>query len=146
MPTINAYLNFNGNCLQAFEFYKSVFGGEFEFLGKFKDMPQDIQNCPPLSESEGEKIMHVRLPVSTETCLMGSDVGGSEGSKLVSGNNFSLSINTHSKEETDILFNKLAINANIIMPLAETFWGAYFGMLIDQFGVHWQVNYDLPKK
>ncbi|MFC4818560.1 MULTISPECIES: VOC family protein [unclassified Flavobacterium] len=140
MATVNVYLTFNGNTEEAFNFYKSVFGGEFSFIGRFKDMPAD-DNCPPPTEEEANKIMHVSLPISKETVLMASD--STEGSGTVTfGNNFSVSINTENKDEADRLFNGLSAGGKIIMPLADTFWGAYFGMFVDKFGINWMVNFD----
>ena len=141
MATVNVYLTFNGNTEEAFNFYKSVFGGDFTYLGRFKDMPAD-ENCPPPSEDEGNRIMHVSLPISKETILMGSDSTSQSGDVPAFGGNFSVSINTDSTAEADKLFNGLSAGGNVIMPLEKTFWGAYFGMLVDKFGVHWMVNYD----
>lgn len=144
MATVNAYLTFNGNCEAAFLFYKSVFGGEFPFIGRYKDMPPtDDQHCPP---GEEEKIMHVSLPISKETMLMGSDSSESFGGKTIVGNNISLSINTESKEEADKLFNALTVGGQVTMPMNNTFWGAYFGMFTDQFGINWMINYDTQEK
>lgn len=141
MTTLNVYLTFDGNCEEAFTFYKSVFGGEFTYIGKFKDMPNDV-NGKQLTDEFGERIMHVSLPISDETCLMGSDTGGEWSEKLIQGTNFSISINTESKDEAVRLFNSLSTAGNIIMPLSTTFWGAYFGMFTDKFGINWMVNYD----
>jgi PhnB protein len=142
MATVNVYLTFNGNCEEAFLFYKSVFGGEFQYIGKFKDMPNNDPNCPPLSEEDGNKIMHVTLPISNETCLMASDTFGEWAPKLIEGNNFSVSINANSKLEADTLFNALSQGGQITMPMNKTFWGAYFGMFTDKFGINWMVNFD----
>lgn len=140
MASVNIYLTFNGNTEEAFNFYKSVFGGEFSYLGRFKDMPAD-DNCPPPTEAEGDKIMHVSLPISKETVLMASD--STEGSGTVAfGNNFAVSVNTDNKEEANRLFNGLSAGGKIIMPMADTFWGAYFGMFVDKFGINWMVNFD----
>lgn len=144
MATVNAYLTFNGDCEAAFLFYQSVFGGEFPYLGKYKDMPKtDEGYCPP---EDGEKIMHVSLPISKETVLMGSDSSESYGQAIVKGNNVSLSINTESEEEATRLFNGLSAGGVVKMPLNKTFWGAYFGMFTDKFGIHWMVNYDYSEK
>lgn len=144
MATVNVYLTFNGDCRQAFEFYKSVFGGEFPYIGTFGEMPpQDGKETP---KEDKDKIMHVSLPISKETSLMGSDTGGEWSSNLKVGNNFSVSINADSKEEADKLFNGLSQDGQITMPLADTFWGAYFGMFTDKFGINWMVNYDDPAK
>lgn len=143
MATINVYLTFNGNTEEAFNFYKSVFGGEFSYIGRFKDMPVD-ENCPPLSEEEGNKIMHVSLPISKETVLMASDSTNFSG-EVTFGTNMSVSINTATLEEAKHLFNGLSEKGKITMPLEKTFWGAHFGMFTDQFGIHWMVNYDEPQ-
>jgi len=140
MTTVNVYLNFDGQCEEAFEFYKSVFGGEFSYIGRFNEMPQDENN--KLSEADGNKIMHVSLPISAETNLFGSDTVGAWSPKLVQGNNYSISINASSKEEADRLFNGLSAGGKVTMPLENTFWGAYFGMFTDKYGINWMVNFD----
>lgn len=141
MASINPYLTFDGKCEEAFNFYKSVFGGEFPYLGKFKDMPP-MEGCGPISESEGEKIMHVSLPISSETILMGSDSSEAFGQATVMGNNFSISINADSKDEADKLFAGLSAGGKETMAMNQTFWGAYFGMFTDKFGIQWMVNFD----
>lgn len=143
MATVNAYLTFNGQCEEAFTFYQSVFGGEFPYLGRFNEMPPGEGGG--MSEEEGNRIMHVTLPISKETCLMGSDTGGEWAAGFVQGNNVSLSINTDSKEEADRLFSALSAGGQVSMPMNATFWGAYFGMFTDRFGIHWMVNYDAPQ-
>ena len=140
MTTINTYLNFNGNCEEAFNFYKSVFGGEFAHIGKFKDMPEDPRY--PVSEADKEKVMHISFPISKESVLMGSDTGGEWAASYKQGNNFSISINTDSKEEADRLFEGLSKNGKVIMPMNKTFWESYFGMFTDKFGVNWMVSFD----
>ena len=140
MATINPYLIFNGNCEEAFLFYQSVFGGEFPYVGKFKDMPSG-ENTPPLSEEDSNKIMHIRLPMSNGRELMGSDSNSVSGA-VVFGGNVSLSINAESRKEADHLFNGLSAGGNPFMPMSDTFWGAYFGMFVDKFGIHWMVNFD----
>ncbi len=142
MTTVNTYLTFSGNCLEAFEFYKSVFGGEFNYVGTFGEMPQQ-EGMPPVSEKDMDKLMHISLPVSKETVLMGSDTLEGFGPKIIQGNNFSISISTKSKEEAERLYNGLCAGGQIIMALDETFWGAYFGMLTDKFGINWMVNVEL---
>lgn len=139
MAQINPYLIFNGNCESAFLFYQSVFGGEFPYMGKFKDMPAD-DNCPPVSEEEANRVMHVSLPIGN-TVLMGSD-STSQSGDVVIGANVSISINTESRAEADRIFNGLSADGNPFMPMSNTFWGAYFGMFIDKFGIHWMVNFD----
>lgn len=143
MTTVNIYLIFEGNCRQAFEFYRSVFGGEFDSISKFGEMPPQ-EGQPPMSDEMKEMIMHVSLPVSKETVLMGSDNGGSAGPPVKSGNNFSISVNTDSTGEADRIFNALAEGGTINMALERTFWNSYFGMLTDQYGVNWMVGCPLP--
>jgi PhnB protein len=140
MATVNAYLTFNGNAEEAFNFYKSVFKREFDYIGRFKDMPAD-ENFPPLSEEEGNRIMHISLPISKETFLMASDTNSFSGD-VTFGNNISVSINTDSAAEADTLFAGLSAGGNIIMPMEKTFWGAYFGMFTDKFGINWMINFD----
>jgi len=120
MTKVNAYLTFNGNCEEAFNFYKSAFGGEFQYLGRFKDMPPiEGQSAP---ESEAEKIMHVSLPISKETILMGCDsFKAFVGQATIIGNNFSISINADSEAEADRLFNGLSAGGKVTMPMTKTF-------------------------
>lgn len=141
MTLVNVYLTFEGNCEEAFNFYKSVFGGEFSFLGRYKEMPP-MEGQTPIEGEAGEKIMHMSLPISTETNLMGSDTGGEWASNFKQGNNFSISITTDTREEADRIFNGLAEGGQITMPLASTFWGDYFGMLTDKFGINWMMSYN----
>lgn len=145
MAQLNAYLTFNGNCEEAFTFYKMVFAKEFGDINRFGDMPAS-EDGPQMPEAEKNKIMHVTLPISQETVLMGSDTGGEWASQFNAGNNISLSINTDSREEAEHLFNGLSEGGIVTMPLADTFWGAYFGMWTDKFGINWMVNYDDPAK
>lgn len=141
MATINPYLTFNGNCEEAFKFYQSVFGGEFPYVGKFGDMPAQ-EGMPPVSDSEKNKIMHISLPISKEIILMGSDSSDAFGQATIIGNNFSISINAESVKEVDHLFNGLSAGGKVTMPMNKTFWGAYFGMFTDKFGIYWMVNFD----
>ena len=144
MATINPYLTFNGNCEEAFKFYKSVFGGEFTYLGRYKEMPP-MEGHPPVSKAEAEKIMHVSLPIGKETILMGSDTSGTFG-KVMVGTNFSVSINADSQEEADRLFKGLSKGGKVTMPMEKTFWGSYFGMLADKYGFQWMVSFDQNEK
>ena len=142
MPTINPYLNFQGRTEEAFNFYKSVFGGEFIMLQRFKETPA-ADNVAP---NEKEKIMHVALPIGKGNILMATDALESMGQKVVPGNNIQLSLEAESKEEATRLFNGLSAGGKIEQPLKDEFWGAYFGMFTDKFGVKWMVNYTYPKK
>ena len=141
MASVNVYLNFNGNCEEAFNFYKSVFGGEFPYIGRFKDMPPQ-EGMPPLPADMGNKIMHVSLPISKETMLMGSDTGGEWASSYKEGNNFSISINTATREEADKFFQGLSAGGKVTMAMEKTFWGDYFGMFTDKFGINWMVSFN----
>jgi len=139
MTTVNVYLTFNGNCLEAFEYYKSVFGGEFPYVGRFNEMPADAGQA--VLPEDGNKIMHISLPISNETILMGSDTGGEWSSFYSQGNNFSISVTTDSKESADHIFNGLSAGGRVTMPMASTFWGDYFGMCTDPFGINWMVSF-----
>ena len=141
MTSLNPYLTFNGNCEEAFSFYKSIFGGDFSHLGRFKEMPEDSKH--PLSEKDKNKIMHVSLPISKTTILMGSDTAGELPEGFIQGNNFSISINTDSEKEADRIFNGLSYLGKVTMPMNHTFWNSYFGMFTDQFGIQWMVSFDL---
>lgn len=142
MASVNVYLNFNGNCEEAFNFYRSVFGGEFSYMGRFGEMPPPDDPNQQVPESDKDKIMHVSLPISKETSLMGSDTGGQWAPGFKQGNNFSISINADSKDEADKLFNALAAGGQVTMPLGSTFWGDYFGMLTDKFGINWMMSFN----
>jgi PhnB protein len=135
--SVNPYINFNGNCEAAFNFYQSVFGGEFTYISRFKDMPERT-----VAAEYAEQIMHVSLPISDEFVLMGSDT---PEQPVQVGNNISLSINAHSEADADNLFNGLSAGGTVIMAMSKTFWGAYFGMFTDKFGINWMINYDYPR-
>jgi PhnB protein len=141
MATLSTYLTFNGNTEEAFNFYKSVFGGEFTEMHRFNMMPPQ-EGMPAISEEDGNKIMHVSLPIGKDSILFGSDTNNSHG-KVTFGNNFSISINPDSIEESDKLFNGLSAGGTVTMPLEKTFWNAYFGMFTDKFGINWMLNFDL---
>ena len=141
MASLNPYLNFNLECEAAFNFYKSVFGGDFTAFQRFNEVP-GIAN--DLNDAEKEGVMHVALPIGKHSILMGSDVITSRGHPEAQGNNCYLSLQADSKEEAETLFTGLSEGGNIEMPLEDTFWNAYFGMFQDKFGVHWMINYDHP--
>lgn len=144
MAKVNIYLTFDGECEEAFNFYKNVFNNEFLMMNRFSDMPpEEGQAFPP---EQKDRVMHVTLPISDNTVIMGSDTGGDWSKDYVKGNNFSISINSESREEADRLFEKLSQGGHIIMPMADTFWDSYFGMLKDKFGIQWMVSYDNPNR
>jgi len=142
MATLNPYLNFKGNTEEAFNFYKSVFGGEFITIQRFKDTPEG----PKFSAADQEKIMHIALPIGNGNILMATDAVESMGQKLEVGNNVHLSLSTESEEETKRIFNAISADGKITIPLDKMFWGAYFGMCTDKFGVQWMVNYDYSRQ
>lgn len=138
MTTVNPYLYFGGNCEEAFTFYKSVFKSEFKYLGRYSDVPEADRK---LFSDHEDKIMHISLPISGETVLMGSD-NAQLFQQNVSLTNFSLSVNTDKKEEADRLFQGLAEGGQIKLPMNETFWGSYYGIVTDQFGITWKISFE----
>lgn len=142
MAALNPYLNFSGNCEEAFNFYKSAFGGDFAMVMRYKDVPPG-----QLSEKNNtpDWIMHIALPINQHDVLMGSDTPPNYG-KATPGQNFSISISADSKEEADKLHKALSEGGQTIMPMGDAFWGSYFGMLVDKFGVNWMVSYDQRSK
>ena len=132
---MNPYLNFDGTSEEAFNFYKSVFGGEFATVMRFKDNPE----CGNITDQEKERIMHIALPIDGGGMLMASDSLESFGQKLTQGNNFYISLSPGSKEEADRLFAGLSEGGNVEMAMSDMFWG-YFGCFADKFGVQWMLN------
>ena len=142
MTTVNIYLTFNGDCEDAFDHYKAVFGGDYQSISRFGEMPPQ-EGMPPIPEDQKDKIMHVSLPISNETVLMGSDTGGEWGRDYKAGNNFSISISTETTDEADRIFSELSEGGKVTMPMNKTFWGSYFGMFSDRFGINWMINVHL---
>lgn len=140
MPSVNPYLTFDGNCEEAFNFYRSVFKVEIPYMGRFGEMPQgdDSMKVP---DEEANRVMHVSLQVG-DTVIMGSDKSSAHGPAHNIGNNITINLNTDSKEQADEYYNGLAEGGQPSMPMNETFWGSYFGMLTDKFGIQWMVSYD----
>lgn len=136
MKTANPYLNFNGNTEEAFNFYKSVFGGEFLSVIRFKDTPEGNK----LPAGDAEKIMHIALPLGSNT-LMATDAIESAGHKLQEGNNFYISIEAESEDEGKLLCDKLSEGGKAGVPFTKQFWGAWHGNFTDKFGINWMVNY-----
>lgn len=135
--SLNIYLTFNGNCREAFDHYKSVFGGEFMALQTFGDAPP----AEGMENAGKDRIMHVSLPIG-ENVLMGSDTPEGTDDATI-GTNFSISIAPESKEQCDELIGKLSEGGEVTMPMQETFWNAYFGMCRDRFQVNWMFNHEL---
>jgi PhnB protein len=137
MAVANIYLNFLGNTEEVFDFYKSVFGGDYTMVMRFKDTDE----APKLPEADQNKIMHIALPIGGNV-LMGTDALESLGQKLTMGNNFSISIHTDTKADADKFFDGISSGGKVTVPMADTFWGSYFGMCIDKFGIQWMISYD----
>ena len=139
MAQLNPYIHFNGNAEEAFTFYKSVFGGNFAMLTRFKDMPITEH---PIADSEANKIMHIALPIGNNSVLMGSDTPEFMGKHNENETRTKISISAESVEEADTIFNGLAVDGNVEMPIQNSPWGSYFGMLRDKFGIEWMVDFN----
>ncbi len=137
MALINPHINFNGNAEEAFTFYKSVFGGEFVAIMRFKDLASAEF---PVAEKEANKIMHISLPIGT-SILMGNDVPESMGRTNEHENRSKISIRAESKEEAEKLFNGLSAGGVVEMPMADSPWGSYFGMFRDKYGIEWMTSF-----
>ncbi len=140
MARLNPYLNFPGNTEEAFEFYKSVFGGEFSSVVRFKDLPMEGHTLPADAE---DKILHISLPIG-ENILMASDAPESMGHQVIQGNNVYVSVHPDSKEEADRIFGALSAGGSVEMDIADQPWGDYYGSFKDKFGINWMVNYSYP--
>ncbi|WP_367773787.1 VOC family protein [Flavobacterium sp. WC2421] len=138
MALINPHINFNGNAEEAFHFYKSVFGGEFAQITRFKEMSSPEF---PVSEKEANKIMHISLPIG-KNFLFANDVPESMGRVNENENRSKISISAESKEEADKLFNGLSSGGQIEMPIEDSPWGSYFGMFRDKYGIEWMIDFD----
>lgn len=136
MLTVSPYLNFPGNTEEAMNYYKSIFGGEFTLFQRYGDIPGGDK----MPENEQQKINHISLPVGNTT-LMATDFLDFMNQKMEPGNNFHICIQAQSEKEVDKLFEGLSAGGKIEMPVNKTFWGAYFGMCRDKFGIQWMVNY-----
>jgi PhnB protein len=141
MALINPHINFNGNAEEAFTFYKSVFGGEFAKVIRFKDLASPEFS---VAEKEENKIMHIALPIGQSNMLLANDVPEFLGVVNENENRSKISISTESKEEADKLFNGLSAGGTIEMPISDSPWGSYFGMFRDKYGIEWMVDFD-PK-
>jgi PhnB protein len=137
MNTATPYLNFPGTCEEAFTFYKSVFGGEFGMISRFKEMPAEI----PVPENYGEQVMHISLNVGGKPMLFGSDAPEGFGPPFAVGNNVHLSLSADSEADARRVFEVLGQGGQIVMPLEATFWSKLFGMVSDRYGVSWMIGY-----
>ncbi len=142
MTTINPWINFNGNAEEAFTFYKSVFGGEFTKIIRFKDLASTEF---PVAEKEENKIMHIALPISEGNVLIANDVPEFMGKINERENRSKISISTESKEEADRLFNGLSAGGEIEGPMGDSPWGTYAGMFRDKYGIEWIIEFSPGK-
>jgi PhnB protein len=141
MTTINPYINFNGNAEEAFNFYKSVFGGEFSKIVRFKEFASEYFQVTP---NEADKIMHIALPIGPNT-LLGNDVPEIMGKVNENENRSKISVHAESKEEAEKIFNGLSVGGQVEMPIGESPWGTFFAMFRDKYGIEWTVEFD-PNK
>jgi PhnB protein len=139
MQGTDIYLHFKGNSEEAFSFYRSIFGGEFIVAQRYREVPGGDK----MNEADQEKMMHISLKITPNTTLMGSDLVGN-GNDLVVGNNIHICLQADHEKEADKLFSALSKGGKIEMPMNKTFWGAYFGMCQDKFGLLWMINYSYP--
>ena len=145
MPKVSIYLNFQGKTEEAFNFYKSVFGTEF--VGGImynRDIPP-MPGMPELPENEKGMVRHVDLPILGDVHIMGTDMLDSMGHKVIVGNNTTINLEPDSKEEVDRLYNALSQGGSDMMPPSDQFWGSYWGVCLDRFGIRWMFNYTYPK-
>lgn len=134
MAGLNPYLTFNGTTEEAFNHYKNIFGGEFAMTMRFSDAKEHV----PTPDKDSNRIMHIALPIG-KSVLMGSDTLG--GQDVQQGTNVTISFNPDSRSDADRIFKGLADGGREVMPMEDTFWGDYFGMAIDKFGINWMINY-----
>jgi PhnB protein len=137
MLSTDIYLHFSGNCKEAFTFYKSIFGGDFLSEQRYKDVPGGEKMSP----EDQEKIIHIALKISPHTTLMATDSPSNDKNSLHPGNNFHICLQAEDKKEADKLFLLLSKNGKIEMPMNKTFWGGYFGMCQDKFGIFWMISF-----
>ena len=142
MALINPHINFNGNAEEAFTFYKSVFGGEFAMIMRFKDLESPEF---PVADHEANKIMHIALPIG-QNVLMANDVPESMGRTNENENRSKIAISAESREEADQLFNGLSVGGIVEMPMEDSPWGSYFGMFRDKYGIEWMIDFDQKYK
>jgi PhnB protein len=138
MATLNTWINFNGNAEEAFTFYKSVFGGEFTKIVRFKDIASDEM---PVSEKEADKIMYIGLPIGDNTILIANDVPEVMGRVNEQENRSKILVSTDSKEEADKLFDGLSSGGEVEGPMGDSPWGSYAGMFRDKYGIEWIIEF-----
>ncbi len=142
MTTINPWINFNGNTEEAFAFYKSVFGGEFTKIVRFKDIASDQF---PVSEKEENKLMYIALPIGENTLLIANDVPEAMGRVNERENRSKILVRAESKEEAERLFSGLSAGGEVEGAMAESPWGSYAGMFRDKYGIEWIIEFSSTK-
>jgi PhnB protein len=145
MKSTNPYLNFNGRTEEAFNFYRSVLGGEFSMFQRFKDMPE-MPGAPKVDTRDKNKILHVSLALKNGVVIMGSDALESHGQKVIFGNSMHISIDAESEAEAEKLFKGLSSGGKITMPLQKMFWGALYASFADKYGINWMISYSYEKR
>lgn len=143
MASVNPYLNFPGNCLEAFEFYRSVLGGEFSHVSSFSEMPSDVTSDQAHEPAPPEGVMHISLPIG-DSILMGSDVPPDMG-RVTPGNTCYVCLSPDSPDEAKRVFDGLREGGEIEMPFDRQFWGDYFGSFTDKYGIRWMVDVADPE-
>ena len=138
MAQINPHINFNGNAEEAFNFYKSIFGGDFAKVTRLKEISSPDF---PVPESDAEKILHISLPIGKNK-LIGNDVPSFLGSVNENENRSKISISAESRAEADHLFNGLSNGGSVEMPMEDSPWGVYFGMFRDKYGIEWIIEFE----
>ena len=139
MARVSSYLNFPGTAEEAFNFYRTVFGGDFTNLARFGEMPPQ-EGCPPLSDADRNLILHIELPIVAGHVLMASDMPESMGMTVKPGNNIYINLEPDTRAETERLFHALSEGGKVAMPLQDMFWGAYFASFTDRYGINWMLN------
>lgn len=142
MAKISTYLNFTDKTEEAFDFYKKVFKGEYVGeISRFKDMPSR-EGMPPMPDDVKDLVMHMALKITGGHILRGSDSPDFMGNTIVYGNSITINLELDTREETERIFKELSEGGKIMMPLGDTFWGAYFGMFTDKYGINWMVDHE----
>lgn len=139
MAQINPYIHFNGNAEEAFTFYRTVFGGDFSVISRFRDIPMPGHE---VAEDEADKIMHIALPIGKKSILMGSDTPAFMGRHNENENRSKIIVSAESKQEADHIFRGLSAGGQIEMPMAESPWGSWFGMFRDRYGIEWMIDFE----
>jgi PhnB protein len=142
MKAVNPYLNFRGNAEEVFNFYRSVFGGEFKDIVRYGDVPEVVK----VVEQDRGKLMHISLPLGKNNLLMGADMLESMGQQVSYGNDFYISILTESREETERIYHGLSAAGKILTPLGDAPWGDYFARFTDKYGVKWMINFETERR